>query len=529
MERGTGDTSDLEPLPVDGPGSGLRPRGGLGAGVAGVEGGDSRGARGPGGPRGPRGAFDPVGPAGLHHGPSRRYRIAALGTTVLFVAAVGALLIVPGPESPVQALSRVRGFVRDERTAHFTAIGVSEYGTTSQGVGSTTTARTRTTGELRLNEWVHAVTEDGETFDEELVTPKASYYRSAASRLMLEAEQWVASPRGADGFGSLWAGNGAQALAGTRPSDLASGGDPRLAEVAGTLGTAPAQALSQLRGVAGAGALPFDLERLLARGRNVESVGDHRLRATAKVFDLLPDGLKQFIARMAVPTDATVTLTVDYGPGGRLDVLTTDTVTDFDGDRQTEHEEIRFSRWGEGVALSLPRPDQIDRTPGIDEAALARISDMTVLAPARLPAGWQLTEVDVVPRDDDVQECEAVTLTYREVPIDVSRLTSDDDPPTIEVTSVPAACGWRADNEPDLAGVRRVRTGGWEAQVVDNVEDNTYSYLTKGMTAVLEVNATHVLVSTNQGEAVLLATAAALAPLDLAAQPVWSPGPASPP
>jgi hypothetical protein len=459
----------------------------------------------------------------LHHPhgqrPSVGYRAAVLGTIVLFIAATGALLVLPGHESPTLALARVRAFVKDQRTAHFVDDEVDTFGSVGGGLGDTSTTRSRSTGDIRLPRDSRVVTDygTGEGVSEVLTVDGAIYVRNADSTIALGSTLWVKETI-SGGFGP----------ANMTANDRGSGGmqtfSPTGSEPPVPVGRGiPQEALLAMAqaSVMGGGMGPlFNFQGLLEKAQQVETLDHNRLRATAALADLVPEELHKALGADLLSTTGGVTLTIQYGAGGRLDGLVIEALADFDGDQTTDRHDIHFSNWGGPVAVAPPAPGQVDATPGIDEGELAAITDMTVLAPRSLPPGYVLESMDVTHRSVEDEECESVTLEY--VRIDWSKVKelteSGGEPPTITVTSVGPNCPYVSDNEPALAGARTVRVGDRTGKLVDNVEDNTYSYLSDGVTLVFD-EGTHVLASTNDGEALLLQVMATLGPLDLATQP----------
>ena len=459
-----------------------------------------------------------LAPAAALRPPPPRYRAAVIATTVLFLAAVAGLLVVPGTEAPAQTLARVTAFVRSERTARFTDDSTTTYGPAAAGeLGHTSTNRSRAAGEIRLPDESHVVVDEGGSLSEQVVVEQGAFARWGDSRGDLAAASWVPLPRPSELLGRLMAHSHEAVAKATPDGNAIVVGNEASPEIGAALEAAD--------GFFSATSFPLDLGRLFDRLTDVEHAGAHRLHGKAKAADLLPPEYKAFIPAGFAALEATIDVAVVYGGGGRLDALTLEYTTTFDDDRETERHDVRFRDWGVPVDIAAPVPSLIDRTPTIDEARLARVADMTVLAPTPVPSPWTLASAEVQERDEEVEECGSVTLTYLRADVDsAAYLGRDDDPPTVSITSVPVSCPWLENVRLDAEGARTVAVGAATALIVDNVDDNTYAYLGDGVTAALTIGSTYVLASTNAGEPVLLGMLGALAPLDLSAQPIGAAG-----
>jgi hypothetical protein len=499
---------DLEALPVDGPG-GESPYRWAGGDAAGSHAGGGAGAwpaateSGPGGWSG----------RGGHRG--RGYRAASLSTAVLLLAAVGALTVVPGHDSPTRALAEIRDFVASHRTAHFVAVGSNSIGPgTAESLGHTMTTRSRASGAIRLPGESHVVIEAGDYAIERITLTDRTYSRHADDVSALARQQWVTG-RSAGGWFAYAPGAGT--VVGPEPgplmppAEIGSSGGGNLLPVM----------LSGGLGVLADAGVPVELESLLAKAQHPLLVEPGHLRATVPMTDLLSAPTAAMLKRAAAGIAGAITFDVAYGPDGRLDSIVIERVMTIDGDRTAAHDAVVFTQWGEPVDIAPPSEGNVDHTPTIDESALAAVSDMTVLAPTTVPAPWKLTSVDVEQEDRESEDCEAVTVEYMRGDVDPRQFdNSEDDPPTVSITSVPASCPWLDSVEPSLENATPVSVGPWRAQLVENVDDNTYSYLSSGITAVLNVNGTYVVASTNAGRPLLVSMLSGLARLDLGRQPI---------
>ena len=489
------------------------------------------------------GGVDLAGGDGDVELPARRWRYRALviGLVLVLLGGVGALLLTPdGEPTPDEVLSEIRGFVREQRTATFTGVSENTYGpgTDSAGVGHSSTSRSQLTGEFRLPDQLHVVTDSGYWADETIVHGNDVFSRDAESKAELAGEQWEkwdAEPlRG--GF------------PGMNPNPLVP--------------NAALDAAAGFMTAMGAG-FPVDLDTLFAKLSKAEEVGPNRIQATVKIGDLVPEEVRRAFEQQKAEFDTAVeqakaaaaaaaaggadeaigdfdefdfedvgeavfdlnfevalTVTVAYGSDGRLDSLVFDSTDDLgDGEVVKEHEEFHFANWGQPVAITLPGADQVDATPHLDEEGLARLQQRTtVMGLSAPPAGWVLGTLSVHEDDAESETCDAVEIHYY-LADEAQMEATMDMPPFISVASV-APCEWLEHNVPDMEDARIARVGAWTAKVVDDAVDNMFTSLDDGLTAVLDVGGTTVVAACNLPEAEFLKVLRSLAPFDLAKQPV---------
>lgn len=467
-----------------------------------------------------------------------RYRALAIGLVLVLLGGLGAVLLTPdGEETPAQVLREVRGFVNEQRTATVTGVSESTYGASDDDRHVTVS---RLSGQIRLPNQARITTEDDEFYEETIIIGDAVYTRSAESKAELASELWEKFDVASNwGLGN-WA-----------PAPAPEVDSVALEDAASFLTTFAA-------------GFPLDLDTLFAKLSDAERVSPAQVKATVALGDLIPDevrkamealeeqgreqmqeqreafekqiadraegreveeehedDLEEFDADFSYdfPFDDLLTVTVGYGPAGRLDSLVFDTEEGTGDDYSKEHEEFRFTNWGGPVDIQAPSGDNVDLTPMIDEAAIAELQERTtVMALGAPPAGWILGSVEGQEPDDDSETCESVDLSYH--PAEAEEPFTLDEPPGILVSTIAPGCEWLEANLPDMAKAKTVRIGSWTAKLSDDADGNTIHYTDEGLTAVLTVNGSTVVASSALPEAQFIAALRSLAPLDLATQPL---------
>ncbi len=69
-------------------------------------------------------------------------------------------------------------------------------------------------------------------------------------------------------------------------------------------------------------------------------------------------------------------------------------------------------KWGGKVTIDAPGEDELDETPGINEAALNSFKDSEILVPAAIPAGWLLDYADVLSAEETTEGCPEASIGY---------------------------------------------------------------------------------------------------------------------
>jgi hypothetical protein len=110
--------------------------------------------------------------------------------------------------------------------------------------------------------------------------------------------------------------------------------------------------------------------------------------------------------------------------------------------------EVRFSEWNVAKAVVRPGDDEIDRTPWIDEEAVAGVTGIQLVRPAAVPEGWELDAVTAVSADDTAEGCDQVELDW-------SPMVGTDGQPSNDYLTLyllPVACATQSDSTPFSVG-----------------------------------------------------------------------------
>lgn len=84
-------------------------------------------------------------------------------------------------------------------------------------------------------------------------------------------------------------------------------------------------------------------------------------------------------------------------------------IPDFHVDSRVAQE---YSAWGDSVDIEPPADADIERTPGIDEEAIAEYQDAPLYQPRGIPQGWVLSLAEVIPADESDNGCDQVEIDY---------------------------------------------------------------------------------------------------------------------
>lgn len=457
-----------------------------------------------------------------------RYRALAIGLVLVLLAGAGALLLTPdGEPTPAQVLRDVRGFIDEERTATITAVMESTYGSPDDPDFEPEVSRL--SGQIHLPDQARVLTEDEYSVEETLVVGRDVYYRSADSKAELASEVWEKFNANA-----MW-GFGTSGM--TPPPDVDSAA---LEDAAAFMSTFSA-------------GFPLDLSTLFDKLARAERLSPTEVKATVTVGELIPAEVRkvleateaefrrraqeldekdeeeaefedveiepggEFDEDVEVSSDfnfeVPLTVTVGYGPKGRLDALTFDIEEGSGDDYSKDHQVFRFTNWGRPVDITPPTGAQVELTPTIDEAALAEMQKQTpVMALGAPPVGWVLASAEV---EDDEEGCLSSGLEYR--PAQAGADFMLDDPPIINVATLSPGCRDELEEDlPDMAKAKSVRIGAWTAKLSADVDVHADGHLV----AVLTVNGATVLASSTLPEDQFVAALRSLSPLDLAKQPL---------
>jgi hypothetical protein len=169
--------------------------------------------------------------------------------------------------------------------------------------------------------------------------------------------------------------------------------------------------------------------------------------------------------------EGSATLELTIGPRSRLERIVVDHRRLLDGALDV-HLDVALSGWGEPVAVEPPPPEDVDRTPGIEEERVLAFRAAPLYQPRGIPEGWVLELADVIPAEDTVEGCEQVELDY----------TDPHDPEYgyLWLYQVPATC--RGLVTPD--GAQAFRAGAYRGWVLVDPEYGTFAQVTVGATVV---------------------------------------------
>lgn len=443
---------------------------------------------------------------------TRTQRVLVLSVALILAAGTAAVLVNTGKQTPERELAEVRAFVVAERTARVTGRTINRYGSGDDEAGNTSTDRSKVEGELRIPDASHVISNDGDFISETIIVGKDVYTREGETRAELRDEQWA--------YESTSAPN-------SLPAELAEA----------NLSPSEFAAVGELTGSMSSLGMPVDLPTVLALDKKVTRTGTAQLTLIFTMRDFLSDKEEEAFEKMSDAfgdpnvLDDEITVVVNHGPDGRLDRLSLDTESEYDGETDEFHLELTFSRWGEAVDISAPGSEAIDRTPGIDEASLARFKDFTVMAPEQVPANFLLIQASAEPEDAETEMCASASLTYtpasevgapggdegdyeRQV---ATQVTIQETDATCEYFEEPT---FRAPGQPTLAGGRPVT-------VHDGLPEQYFGELEIEVPGVLPITSvvwrlgdTSFVVSGHRPSAELLDFATSMVGLDLSRHPV---------
>jgi len=337
---------------------------------------------------------------------------------------VAAAVVLGGPPSASEIVTRAEAYIRKVRTVHVLAQVRAEEPADSGSTGanaSTLVHRASIRGDAAFPNRFHVTVESEGAATEIIGTGGKVYVRTADPAVYLPMRKWAAyDPDKAEARAGIVAPQGG--VNGAPAADL---GDPSL------------------------------LPRLLAA-----RTGPPTVRRNGELW--------------------TVRLTADpqraLGQGGsdgrperaRLDL----SGTAQEGGRATAVVDYRFSRWGLPVTISVPSAGALDPTPGIEEEDIANYDKASLLQPAGIPTGWALTGAEVLPAKDTAEGCDQVELDYED--------PNNAEAAYLTLYELPVGC---ADKEvPD--GARAFAAGPARGWVQVDKEQGVSAQILLGTTAV---------------------------------------------
>lgn len=308
------------------------------------------------------------------------------------VAATGVAVVVassrPEPRSAEEALAGAQAFLAETPSFRYEADVTESYGSpTDEGPGSYSSWREVVRAEVRgASEW-HVTSDSGDWADEVIRVDDTVWTRSADSSDDLADETWMEFPVG-EGAGDMLSGL-VSPLGGPVPAMGSGLDDPETDPILVAQGLArdPATTVELIRSA--------DAVEVLARDE-----GGMTIRLSPRLGDASAEG--SLATELDVDAD---------------DIPTALRVTASRDDEQLSAK-IAFSDWGADIAVSRPAPEDVDRTPWIDEEAVLAYAASGVYAPTYLPEGWSMTGLDVESAEDSLEGCEQLRLGYG-VPFEV--------------------------------------------------------------------------------------------------------------
>ena len=355
--------------------------------------------------------LDPLSP---ERRPSRR-PLVLVGCLVVVACAVGAVAVLagsPGP-TPEDRFAAARAFLASATGYTYEVAATDVLGMPGDGPGSTTTMRTSSSVEVVGPDRWRVVADYGDFADETIRIDGDVWYRDADAVDDLGAELWAA--------GSV---------------DELVLSDEELAEVLEDpeeWGLGPVDAFFATISY---GSDPATTVELITGATAAELVAEDAAGVTLALRPELPADVER---------DVDVRLELDLG----TDDVPTALRIDASADDASSAVEIRFTGWDVEVAITEPPADMIDPTPWVDEDAVRGYADSAILAPTVLPAGWELSIVEVYSEHEALEGCAQLSLYYEPVPAD----PADDDAwdmngDYLDLYTLPADCALDYDDTP---------------------------------------------------------------------------------
>ncbi|MBV8958796.1 MAG: hypothetical protein JO087_08515 [Actinobacteria bacterium] len=433
-------------------------------------------------------------------------------TIALFAASVAGLVTLApkGKKTPAQQLAKLQAFVNAAKSVHYVAESTTQTKGGHGDLGSSFSNKSKQEGDIAFPNQSHSLEQDGTNFSEVITLDKAFYERSGESQAELRQAQWIYSPHGGEGWSAYGPATGAL-------SSVSMGGGPIMSG---------ALSLDQ------AGA--HDLADMLRAASTPKQVSSDVIEVSIDIkrlpiFSALQEATSAADAKIPTPT---VTAQLTSGPHDELERLmfvtkmeAPDGAKDIFGS-MTSTDDIHFTKWGEPVTIAKPSADTVDPTPGIDEKGLAEFHAMPLLAPRKLPAGFELTDAQVVTSESDASvddgNCPEVSFDWADAKAEAAfekQLAGSanpdnlgDGPAGLEFSLTPASC----DNGGPNDGAKAIKLGKYSGTISHgNVDDGDYAN-----TIEVIVGATRVEVDSDLPLATVVAAASDFIPFDLATQPV---------
>jgi len=403
--------------------------------------------------------------------PVLQSRLLAAAVACLLAASVIGLAVVSEERGrAAEALSEVRSFLKDKRTATFTSTS-SWTGTALAQAGGRGGKAGR--GEVRLPNEAHAVTvREGDGVEEVVVHVDSRFRRTADQEADLAKDPWEPLPTNAQQADDGWSEQQRVVM------DIIDYG------------------------------VPVNLDALLAGLPRAVRTGPGLVRGSYALKELLPRSRSADAdaERERSSLGGRVDVTVSFGAGGRLDALELALVTDTGAAEFVRTDGFRFSNWGAPVAFTLP--DRSDAAGlggaglvggaggaggGDDEARNALKQRVAVYEPARLPDGWVATGKSWAA--DAGQACGYFVVEYGPMPGD----------PRLALASSSRECPTTPVSTRDIEAARPIQIGEHPGAVIKARGPVGFTQV-HGAAIMLDVGATRVFAVSSEGEQFLIDT-----------------------
>jgi hypothetical protein len=352
----------------------------------------------------------------------RAYRRLLLAASVgLTLTGLAATQTVQAVATPMAVLDQARDFLDAHPTVRFTGDMTETFDdsfvddedttatTNPDGLGSTSTSKSRTRGEIdSKNDALHALDDAGGDGASEMIqVDRVMYSRFADSVAELPNEKWAK-------FDLAALSEGMSAPASQEESDLS-----------GVLKFAAAPQRVTRDGNVTTIAVELDPVKMFGEG--------------ATKF------LKSISAKLAV------------ADGGEVRWMQLDTKgTDF-----VSSARMTFADWGAPVVIVAPSDDQVDATPDTNEEAIAAWKDAPLYMPDSIPEGWVMDYADVIDAEDTAEGCAQVELDF-----EPPGGAQDEDAPYLYLYELPTPCA----DDSSGSGMAAFRAGPYTG-VIDTDKD----------------------------------------------------------
>lgn len=336
----------------------------------------------------------------LHVG-SRARTGAAVGLTVLVAVAGFVVTRDDGPD-PDAVLRDAQDTVAAADSFEFRLVAQETRSSGGSHIGTDTTERWVANGEWSGEQWrVRSTT--NKLVAEVVADGDVTYTRAADVMLgSVRDELWIPSDTDSPGAGNLL--------------------DSLAAEVSsGSAGEQP----FVITGLGGTEEERINAAADVYLGVRVGGPKSRHLPLSTFGYDRSPQGLLEVMATMEPETvtehpDGTATLTGRLRSTERFDqafgarIPSARVVLNLDAERTPTRLRLRtrvgaaelrvdftIRNWSGPVAVEVPRPEEVDQTPTVDEEHLvAAALDIDLVWPTAIPAGWEMTYLAVLPPDE---------------------------------------------------------------------------------------------------------------------------------